>query len=325
MAKEKPEVAVGGGAAKTLRRPFHFCDKKGTLRTAPVHASEGGVPVRVLPAPHLIETVRSLALEANRILPPPVLRALEDAADREVLPLPRSVLGDLTENARLAQEGSLPLCQDCGLAVVFLSWGQEVFLEGASLREAVDEGIRRAYREGYLRKSVVADPLFDRVNTGDNTPAVVHLELVPGDRVEVTVAPKGMGSENMSRLALLRPADGEEGVLRFLEETVRLAGPNPCPPVVLGVGLGGNFETVALAAKKALLRPLGRPHPDPRYASLEREALARINRLGIGPGGYGGATTALAVHLDPLPTHIAGMPVAVNLCCHALRHASATL
>ena len=281
--------------------------------------------MRVLPAPHLIETVRSLALEANRILPPPVLRALEDAADREVLPLPRSVLGDLTENARLAREGSLPLCQDCGLAVVFLSWGQEVLLEGASLREAVDEGIRRAYREGYLRKSVVADPLFDRANTGDNTPAVVHLELVPGDRVEVTVAPKGMGSENMSRLVLLRPADGEEGVLRFLEETVRLAGPNPCPPVVLGVGLGGNFETVALAAKKALLRPLGRPHPDPRYAALEREALARINRLGIGPGGYGGATTALAVHLDPLPTHIAGMPVAANLCCHALRHASATL
>ena len=281
--------------------------------------------MRVLPAPHLIETVRSLALEANRILPPPVLRALEDAADREVLPLARSVLGDLTENARLAREGSLPLCQDCGLAVVFLSWGQEVFLEGASLREAVDEGIRRAYREGYLRKSVVADPLFDRANTGDNTPAVVHLELVPGDRVEVTVAPKGMGSENMSRLALLRPADGEEGVLRFLEETVRLAGPNPCPPVVLGVGLGGNFETVALAAKKALLRPLGRPHPDPRYASLEREALARINRLGIGPGGYGGATTALAVHLDPLPTHIAGMPVAVNFCCHALRHASGVL
>ena len=281
--------------------------------------------MRVLPAPHLIETVRSLALEANRILPPPVLRALEDAADREVLPLARSVLGDLTENARLAREGSLPLCQDCGLAVVFLSWGQEVLLEGASLREAVDEGIRRAYREGYLRKSVVADPLFDRANTGDNTPAVVHLELVPGDRVEVTVAPKGMGSENMSRLVLLRPADGEEGVLRFLEETVRLAGPNPCPPVVLGVGLGGNFETVALAAKKALLRPLGRPHPDPRYAALEREALARINRLGIGPGGYGGATTALAVHLDPLPTHIAGMPVAANLCCHALRHASATL
>ena len=281
--------------------------------------------MRVLPAPHLIETVRSLALEANRILPPPVLRALEDAADLEVLPLARSVLGDLTENARLAREGSLPLCQDCGLAVVFLSWGQEVLLEGASLREAVDEGIRRAYREGYLRKSVVADPLFDRVNTGDNTPAVVHLELVPGDRVEVTVAPKGMGSENMSRLVLLRPADGEEGVLRFLEETVRLAGPNPCPPVVLGVGLGGNFETVALAAKKALLRPLGRPHPDPRYAALEREALARINRLGIGPGGYGGATTALAVHLDPLPTHIAGMPVAANLCCHALRHASATL
>ena len=281
--------------------------------------------MRVLPAPHLIETVRSLALEANRILPPPVLRALEDAADREVLPLPRSVLGDLTENARLAREGSLPLCQDCGLAVVFLSWGQEVLLEGASLREAVDEGIRRAYREGYLRKSVVADPLFDRANTGDNTPAVVHLELVPGDRVEVTVAPKGMGSENMSRLALLRPADGDEGVLRFLEETVRLAGPNPCPPVVLGVGLGGNFETVALAAKKALLRPLGQPHRDPRYAALEAEALRRINALGIGPGGYGGATTALAVHLSFLPTHIAGMPAAVNFCCHALRHASGVL
>ena len=281
--------------------------------------------MRVLPAAQLVERIRELALEANRVLPGPVLRALKEGRDREPLPLARSVLEDLLENARIAREESLPLCQDCGLAVVFLSWGQEVLLEGASLREAVDEGIRRAYREGYLRKSVVADPLFDRVNTGDNTPAVVHLELVPGDRVEVTVAPKGMGSENMSRLVLLRPADGEEGVLRFLEETVRLAGPNPCPPVVLGVGLGGNFETVALAAKKALLRPLGRPHPDPRYAALEREALARINRLGIGPGGYGGATTALAVHLDPLPTHIAGMPVAVNLCCHALRHASATL
>ena len=281
--------------------------------------------MRVLPAPHLIETVRSLALEANRILPPPVLRALEDAADLEVLPLARSVLGDLTENARLAREGSLPLCQDCGLAVVFLSWGQEVLLEGSSLREAVDEGVRRAYREGYLRKSVVTDPLFDRINTGDNTPSVIHLESVPGDRVEITVAPKGMGSENMSRIALLRPADGEEGVLDFLVEAARAAGPNPCPPVVLGAAVGGNFETVALEAKKALLRPLGQPHRDPRYAALEAEALRRINALGIGPGGYGGATTALAVHLSCLPTHIAGMPAAVNFCCHALRHASGVL
>ena len=281
--------------------------------------------MRVLPAAQLVERIRELALEANRVLPGPVLRALKEGRDREPLPLARSVLEDLLENARIAREESLPLCQDCGLAVVFLSWGQEVLLEGSSLREAVDEGVRRAYREGYLRKSVVADPLFDRVNTGDNTPAVVHLELVPGDRVEVTVAPKGMGSENMSRLVLLRPADGEEGVLDFLVEAARAAGPNPCPPVVLGAAVGGNFETVALAAKKALLRPLGRPHPDPRYAALEREALARINHLGIGPGGYGGATTALAVHLDPLPTHIAGMPVAANLCCHALRHASATL
>lgn len=281
--------------------------------------------MRVLPAAQLVERIRELALEANRVLPGPVLRALKEGRDREPLPLARSVLEDLLENARIAREESLPLCQDCGLAVVFLSWGQEVLLEGSSLREAVDEGVRRAYREGYLRKSVVTDPLFDRINTGDNTPSVIHLESVPGDRVEITVAPKGMGSENMSRIALLRPADGEEGVLDFLVEAARAAGPNPCPPVVLGAAVGGNFETVALAAKKALLRPLGRPHPDPRYAALEREALARINRLGIGPGGYGGATTALAVHLDPLPTHIAGMPVAANLCCHALRHASATL
>jgi fumarate hydratase subunit alpha len=211
------------------------------------------------------------------------------------------------------------------MAVLFVDLGEDVHLEGGSLEEALHEGVRKAYTDGYLRKSVVTDPLYDRKNTGDNTPAIIHYRRVPGSELSITVAPKGMGSENMSRICMLRPADGEEGVLEKVVETVSLAGPNPCPPLVLGICVGGNFETAPLGAKRALLRPLGEPHPDPRYAALERRILEACNDLGIGPGGYGGSVTVLGAALEALPTHIAGMPLAVNVCCHALRHASAVL
>ena len=281
--------------------------------------------MRVVDVSALTDLVRNLALEANFRLPPDVVRALEEAHSRETSPGGRRVLADLRENGRVAQEDGLPLCQDCGLAVVFLDVGEEVTFSGKGVEEAVHEGIRQAYRQGYLRKSVVSDPLFDRRNTGDNTPAVLHLRWVPGDRIRVTVAPKGMGSENMSALKMLRPADGEEGVRAFVVKTVAAAGPNPCPPVVVGVGIGGNFETAPRAAKSALLRPCGDPHPDPRYAALERKILEEINALGVGPAGYGGSITALAVHVEWLPTHLAGLPTAVNICCHAHRHASGEL
>lgn len=278
--------------------------------------------MRVVDVSALTDLVRNLALEANFRLPPDVIRALEEAHSREISPGGRRVLADLRENGRVAQEEGLPLCQDCGLAVVFLDVGEEVAFSGKGVEEAVHEGIRQAYRQGYLRRSVVSDPLFDRRNTGDNTPAILHLRWVPGDRIRVTVAPKGMGSENMSALKMLRPVDGEEGVRAFVVETVAAAGPNPCPPVVVGVGIGGNFETAPREAKRALLRPCGKSHPDPRYAALERSILEGINALGVGPAGYGGSVTALAVHVEWLPTHLAGLPVAVNICCHAHRHAS---
>lgn len=277
--------------------------------------------VRLIHVREISDLVRELALKANFELPADVGEGLEDAFRRERCQLARDALDDVNKNWKMALRDRMPICQDCGLAVVFVDWGQEAALVGGSLQEAVDMGISEAYREGYLRKSVVYDPIYDRCNTGDNTPAVVHLSMVPGDIVEVTVAPKGMGSENMSRIGMLKPADGEEGVLEFIVDTVRMAGPNSCPPVVVGVAVGGNFETAPLWAKRALLRPMGDRHPDPRYARLEEDALGRINRLGIGAAGYGGTVTALDVRINPLPTHIAGMPVAVNLCCHALRHA----
>ncbi len=273
----------------------------------------------------ITQAVSELFLQANYVIGEDVMDALATAAEKEPSPLGRHVLEQLMENNRAGAEESLCVCQDTGLSVVFLTIGQEVHLTGGSLEEAVNAGVRKAYTEGYLRKSVVGDPLFNRKNTGDNTPCVLHVRLVPGDQVHILAIAKGFGSENMSRLAMLTPAAGVEGVSDFIVETVRLSGPNACPPLVVGVGLGGSFELAPLMAKRATSLHLTRRHKDPQYAALEDNLLERINALGIGPAGYGGATTALKVHILTAPTHIAGLPVAVNICCHVARHAEATL
>ncbi|WP_419508992.1 fumarate hydratase [Candidatus Allofournierella excrementavium] len=279
--------------------------------------------MREIKAAAVTEAVAALCIEANAHLPADVEAALAAARAAEPWPLAKHTLGLLEKNLEMADQCALPICQDTGMAVVFAELGQEVHIDG-DFEAAVNEGVRRGYGEGYLRKSIVGDPLR-RVNTGDNTPAALHLRLVPGDKLRLTVAPKGFGSENMSRLAMLRPADGVEGVERFVLETVRLAGPNPCPPMVLGVGIGGSFDGVALLAKQALLRPLNEPNPDGYYAALEKKLLAEVNELGIGPQGFGGKTTALGLAIETAPTHVAGLPVAVNVSCHATRRASAEL
>lgn len=279
--------------------------------------------MREIKAAAVTEAVAALCIEANAHLPADVEAALAAARAAEPWPLAKHTLGLLEKNLEMADQCALPICQDTGMAVVFAELGQEVHIDG-DFEAAVNEGVRRGYGEGYLRKSIVGDPLR-RVNTGDNTPAALHLRLVPGDKLRLTVAPKGFGSENMSRLAMLRPADGVEGVERFVLETVRLAGPNPCPPMVLGVGIGGSFDGVALLAKQALLRPLDRPNPDGYYAALEKKLLAAVNELGIGPQGFGGKTTALGLAIETAPTHVAGLPVAVNVSCHTTRRASAEL
>ena len=279
--------------------------------------------MREIKAAAVTEAVAALCIEANAHLPADVEAALAAARAAEPWPLAKHTLGLLEKNLEMANACALPICQDTGMAVVFAKVGQEVHIDG-DFEAAVNEGVRRGYGEGYLRKSIVGDPLR-RVNTGDNTPAALHLRLVPGDKLRLTVAPKGFGSENMSRLAMLRPADGVEGVERFVLETVRLAGPNPCPPMVLGVGIGGSFDGVALLAKQALLRPLDKPNPDEYYAKLEKKLLAAVNELGIGPQGFGGKTTALGLAIETAPTHVAGLPVAVNVSCHATRRASAEL
>lgn len=279
--------------------------------------------MREIKAAAVTEAVAALCIEANAHLPADVEAALAAARAAEPWPLAKHTLGLLEKNLEMADQCALPICQDTGMAVVFAEVGQEVHIDG-DFEAAVNEGVRRGYGEGYLRKSIVGDPLR-RVNTGDNTPAALHLRLVPGDKLKLTVAPKGFGSENMSRLAMLRPADGVEGVERFVLETVRLAGPNPCPPMVLGVGIGGSFDGVALLAKQALLRPLDKPNPDGYYAALEKKLLAEVNELGIGPQGFGGKTTALGLAIETAPTHVAGLPVAVNVSCHATRRASAEL
>ena len=279
--------------------------------------------MREIKAAAVTEAVAALCIEANAHLPADVEAALAAARAAEPWPLAKHTLGLLEKNLEMADQCALPICQDTGMAVVFAELGQEVHIDG-DFEAAVNEGVRRGYGEGYLRKSIVGDPLR-RVNTGDNAPAALHLRLVPGDKLKLTVAPKGFGSENMSRLAMLRPADGVEGVERFVLETVRLAGPNPCPPMVLGVGIGGSFDGVALLAKQALLRPLDRPNPDGYYAALEKKLLAAVNELGIGPQGFGGKTTALGLAIETAPTHVAGLPVAVNVSCHATRRASAEL
>ena len=281
--------------------------------------------MREIPVQLVSDTVRSLFLTANYVIGPDVAGAVEAAARQEPSPIGRSVLGQLCENYRIAREESVAICQDTGMAVLFIDVGQDVHFVGGDFASAVQEGVRRAYADGYLRKSVVEDPVFDRKNTGDNTPAVLHLSIVPGERVHILATAKGFGSENMSAVKMCTPAEGEQGVLDFIVETARRAGPNPCPPMIIGVGVGGTMEQAALLAKRMTARSVGSHHPDPRYAALEREALAAINRLGIGPAGIGGRTTALAVNIASAPTHIAGMPVAVNICCHAARHAEAVI
>ncbi len=279
--------------------------------------------MREIQACEITAAVKEMCIEANYTLSADMKKRFEEASEQEESPLGRMIFSQLQENLRIAKEDRIPICQDTGMAIVFLNVGQEVHING-DLTKAVNEGVRQGYEEGYLRKSVVRDPL-ERENTGDNTPAVIHTSLVPGDQLEITVAPKGFGSENMSRIFMLKPADGAEGVKEAIISAVRDAGPNACPPIVVGVGIGGTFEKCALMAKHALTRDLNEPSPVPYVREMEQELLKRINGLGIGPGGLGGAVTALAVNIETYPTHIAGLPVAVNICCHVNRHAHRVL
>ncbi len=279
--------------------------------------------MRNIDAKLIEDTVARLCIEANLRLPDDVVSAIECAEIEEPWDGAKRILSLLGDNVRIASEKMLPVCQDTGMACVFLELGQDVHIDG-DLEEAVNNGVRRGYGEGYLRKSVVCDPLR-RINTGDNTPALLSVKLVPGESLRITVMPKGFGSENMSALKMLKPADGVEGVKRFVLETVEKAGANPCPPIIVGVGIGGSFDKAAYLAKHALLRPLDKPNRDEYYAALEKELLDKINALGIGPQGFGGKTTALAVLIESMPTHVAGLPVAVNISCHATRRKSASL
>ena len=275
--------------------------------------------IREIHVEKLTEEIREMCIQATHFLSEDMARAIDRAEAEEQNPLGKQILGQLQENLKIAGEEMIPICQDTGMAVIFLEIGQEVHFTGGSLEEAINEGVRRGYTEGYLRKSVVGDPLL-RENTKDNTPAVIYYNLVPGDRVKITVAPKGFGSENMSKIYMLKPAQGVEGVKEAIVETVKEAGPNACPPVVVGVGIGGTFEKAALLAKKALTREAGEHSSIPHIRELEEELLQKINGLGIGPAGLGGTVTALAVNINTYATHIAGLPVAINLCCHVNRH-----
>ena len=267
----------------------------------------------------VIKTVKELSIEANYYLPNDVKEAIEEAEKNEKWPIANNILNKILENSQIAAAEKMPICQDTGMACVFVDIGQDVHITGGSLEEAINEGVRQGYAEGFLRKSVVKDPIH-RVNTNDNTPALIYYNMVPGDKVKITVAPKGFGSENMSRIAMLKPSDGLEGVKNFVLETVRMAGPNPCPPIVIGVGIGGSFDKAAYLAKKALIRPVNENNTDEFYSNLEKELLEEVNKIGIGPQGFGGKTTALALNIETYPTHIAGLPVAVNINCHATRH-----
>lgn len=280
--------------------------------------------MRTIQVNEITRNIREMCIEANHFLSPDMEKAMKNAVQREESPLGRQILEQLQENLRIAGNDMIPICQDTGMAVIFMEIGQDVHFEGGSLEEAINEGVRQGYTEGYLRKSVVVDPLF-RENTKDNTPAVVHYEIVPGEQVKITVAPKGFGSENMSRVFMLKPADGMEGVKEAILTAVKDAGPNACPPMVVGVGIGGTFEKCALLAKKALTRPVDQHSDIPYVQEMEKELLQRINGTGIGPGGLGGTVTALAVNINVYPTHIAGLPVAVNMCCHVNRHSVRTL
>ena len=275
--------------------------------------------MRTIHVDEIIENVREMCIAANHFLTEDMSEALNKAVNNEKSPLGKQILDQLKENLKIASEDMIPICQDTGMAVVFVELGQEVQIEGGLLKDAINEGVRRGYTEGFLRKSVVKDPLI-RENTKDNTPAVIHYDIVAGDKIKITVAPKGFGSENMSRVFMLKPADGIEGVKEAILTAVKDAGPNACPPMVVGVGIGGTFEKCALMAKQALTRPAGHHSSISYVKEMEEEMLTKINKLGIGPGGLGGSTTALAVNINTYPTHIAGLPVAVNICCHVNRH-----
>ncbi len=276
--------------------------------------------MRELSVSTIVETVAGMCEEANIYLGEDVSGALKRSLEVEESPTGKEVLKQLIENLEIAKNEQIPICQDTGFAVFFVELGQEVHLVGGTLEEAINAGVRKGYTDGYLRKSIVKDPLFDRTNTGDNTPAVIYTDIVPGDKVKISFAPKGGGSENMSAIKMLKPADGEEGLVDFVVNQVKTAGPNPCPPIVVGVGIGGTFDRVAVLAKKALFRPVGQPHPDSKYAGLEQKILDKINNLGVGPQGFGGRVSALAVHIETYPSHIASMAAAVNINCHASRH-----
>lgn len=275
--------------------------------------------MREIQAQQITDVVERLCIEANQHLPEDIKRAIQKCRAQEEWDTAQDVLEKIIDNFKIAGEEQVPICQDTGMACIFLEIGQDVHIAGGNLAEAVDEGVRRGYSRGYLRKSVVKDPIR-RENTGDNTPAMLYTEIVPGSQIKITAAPKGFGSENMSALRMFKPSQGLDSIKEFILETVEAAGPNPCPPVVVGVGIGGTFDKAALLAKKALMRPVDVPNPDPFYAQLEREMLEKINHLGIGPQGFGGRTTAIGLNIETMPTHIAGMPCAVNLNCHVTRH-----
>ncbi len=280
--------------------------------------------MRTITTEQIIKNIKEMCIEANHYLSKDMESALKDATVNEKSPLGKQILNQLQDNLKIAAEDMIPICQDTGMAVIFLEIGQNVHIEGCNLEDAVNEGVRQGYVEGYLRKSVVKDPIY-RENTKDNTPAIIHYSIVPGDNITITIAPKGFGSENMSRVFMLKPSDGIEGVKNAVMTAVKDAGPNACPPMVVGVGIGGTFEKCALMAKKALTRPIGQSSEIPYVKELEAELLEKINNTGIGPGGLGGSTTALAVNILTYPTHIAGLPVAINICCHVNRHCVRTI
>lgn len=281
--------------------------------------------IRQIKAETVTQTVKQLFLDCNYFIGKDIMTALEKARENEKSKVGKSVLTQIIENDKLAAKEEVPLCQDTGMAILFVEYGDKVVIEDGSFEDAVNEGVRQAYKDGYLRKSVVNDPAFDRLNTKDNTPAIIHTRIVKGDKIKITAGGKGFGSENMSAIKMLTPSYGIEGVKKFILDTVRTAGPNPCPPIVVGVGIGGTFERCAQLAKKATFRAIDTHNEDERYAKLEEELLESINKMGFGPAGLGGTTTAIGVNIETSPTHIAGMPVAVNICCHAARHASAEI
>ena len=281
--------------------------------------------MRKIDAEIIKNTVKQLFLDCNYFIGDDVLAALRKAKEEEISPVGKNVLQQIIENDEIAANEKIPLCQDTGMAVLFVEYGDKVVVENGSFENAVNQGVREAYEEGYLRKSVVSDPVFDRKNTLDNTPCVIHTQIVEGENIKLIAGGKGFGSENMSKIKMLAPSAGVEGIKDFILETVKYAGPNPCPPIVVGVGIGGTFEMCAGLSKKAIFRSIDKRNEDARYAALEEELLEEINKMGFGPAGLGGRTTALSVNIETMPTHIAGMPVAVNICCHAARHKSAII